>query len=549
MSKFIAIDLAPEGVFAVGGTARGGSARVEQAVAWDGSDGEAPPALSAETAKLIGERLRDRLRAAGVAPAPVLVSVGRGRVILKELRYPAVPPADEPNVVRFQALKELSDSPDDLVLDYTPLSNGAPEGERRSTAVVIRKELFGAIQAMCAAAGLKLAAVTPRPYAVAAGLTRGFAAGQVTAPESKSDAVATLVLGPAGGEFTVVRNGEVTFTREVPGPVAASEPMLLADVRRNLTMYAGSAPGHPVQALYVAEAGGRWAGRLRSALGIPVHAYDPLAGALPDFPEALRGRFAGAAGLLAAKAADAVPINFAAPRQPRLEKDPKQAKLLAAAAVALLLVLAGGAYGYFALDAADEELARLQQQKTKLEEDAAKRDPDARRLDAARKWQGRRVVWLDELFDTTVRFRNAQGAYGVSFWGKALPPDQKTAALPNQGALEVKLSARGPDAANALVEALQRDNTGKSPYYVAPDKNVVGQTPGDSSSRDYTVTSKVNARPAEQYTNTPPFTPPGRKGYPPPPGPARAPAEPEVHTAPDPKVKGDPKDVDPDDGQ
>jgi hypothetical protein len=513
LSKFIAIDLAPEGVFAVGGTARAGTARVEQAVAWDGSDGEGPPAFSAETAKLIGERLRDRLRAAGVAPAPVLVSVGRGRVILKELRYPAVPPTDEPNVVRFQALKELSDAADDLVLDYTPLSNGAPEGERRSTAVVIRKELLGAIQQMCAAANLRLVAVTPRPYAVAAGLTRGFASGTVPAPEAKTDAVATLVLGPAGGEFTVVRNGEVTFTREVPGPVAASEPMLLADVRRNLTMYAGAAPGHPVQALYIAEAGGRWAGRLRAALGIPVHAYDPLAGALPDFPEALRGRFAGAAGLLAAKAVDAVPINFVTPRQPKLDKDPKRAQLLIAAAVALLVVFAAGLFGYFALDAADDDLAQLQKQKTQLEEDVAKRDPDAKRLDAVRKWQARRVVWLDELFDMTDRFPNAPGAYASSFWGKALPPDQKTGAQPNQGSLEVKMSARGPDPVNALVDALHRDNTGKTPYYVGADKTAGGPTQAPASARD------------------------------------REPKEPEVPTAPDPKAKGDPKDVEPDDGQ
>ena len=37
-------------------------------------------------------------------------------------------------------------------------------------AVVIRKELFNAIQQMCAAANLRLVAVTPRPYAIAAGL-------------------------------------------------------------------------------------------------------------------------------------------------------------------------------------------------------------------------------------------------------------------------------------------------------------------------------------------------------------------------------------------
>ena len=90
--------------------------------------------------------------------------------------------------------------------------------------------------------------------------------GAAPGPELKSEAVAALLLGPAGGEFTVTRTGDVTFTRAEPGPVASSEPMLLGEVRRNLTMYAGSAPGHPVQGLNVAEAAGGWAGRLRAAL-------------------------------------------------------------------------------------------------------------------------------------------------------------------------------------------------------------------------------------------------------------------------------------------
>ena len=193
LSKYIAIDLAPEGVFVVAGTARGGQVKVEQAISWTDADGEAPPLLTADTARRIGEQLRERLRSAGIGQAPALVSVGRGRVILKELRYPPVPPSDEPALVKFQAMKELSDSPEDVVLDYTPLSNGTPEGERRSMAVVIRKELYAAIQQMCIAANLKLAAVTPRPYAIAAGLARAFAARAVEPPEAKTDAVATLV--------------------------------------------------------------------------------------------------------------------------------------------------------------------------------------------------------------------------------------------------------------------------------------------------------------------------------------------------------------------
>ena len=40
----------------------------------------------------------------------------------------------------------------DVVLDYAPL--GEHGGERRSMAVVVRKDLFNAIQAMCLAAGM-----------------------------------------------------------------------------------------------------------------------------------------------------------------------------------------------------------------------------------------------------------------------------------------------------------------------------------------------------------------------------------------------------------
>jgi hypothetical protein len=511
VSKFIAIDLAPEGIFVVAGSTRG-QAKVEQAVSWTDADGEAPPVLSAETAKRIGEHLRERLRSAGIGPAPVLVSVGRGRVILKELRYPAVPPAEEPAVVKFQAMKELSDSPDDVVLDYTPLSNGTPEGERRSMAVVIRKELFAAVQQMCTAANLKLAAVTPRPYAIAAGLTRAFAARAVQPPESPSDAVATLVLGSAGGEFTVVRNGEVTFTSDVPGPVVSSEPMLIGDIRRKLTMYAGAAPGHPVQALYVAESAGGWAGRLRAALGLPVSAYDPLNGSVPEVPETLRGRFAGAVGLLAAKAANAVPINFAAPRQPKAEKDPKQGKLLLAVAAALLLLLAGGAYGYMMLSAADDRLADLTKQKTSLEKKVKDLEPDAKRLDAARKWQARRVNWLDELFDMTDRIPQAGGIYVSSFDAKAVAPDAKTGNQTNQARLELKVEARDGKAVDAVYFALHDEPKYYTGASTSPGGQVARAEPG---TKEYTIFALVKNRPPEQYTNSPSFAPPNRKNYPP----------------------------------
>src|SRR5262249_60547159 len=116
----------------------------------------------------------------------------------------------------------------------------------------------------------------------------------------------------------------------------------------------GRAPAPPVQSVYGAEAGRvGWTARLRPAIGMPVHHYDPIEGAAPEIAGPARGRFAGAAGLLAGRAADALPINFAAPRQPKAEANPHKQKILLAALVALLLIAAGGALGYMEPSAAE----------------------------------------------------------------------------------------------------------------------------------------------------------------------------------------------------
>lgn len=517
MAKYIAIDLDSQGVFAVSGVARGGNVKVDHAVAWEGTEGEPPPALTADTARQIGDQIRERLKAAGIGAAPVLVIVGRDRIVLKELRYPAVPPAEEPNIVRFQALKELSDAADDVVLDYTPMSNGAPpEGERQSMAVVIRKDLYGAIQSMCAAANLRLAAVTPRPYAVAAGLQRAFATSATTPPEAKTDAVAALTLGPGGGEFTVVRNGEVTFTVAVPAPVVSSEPMLLAQLRRNLTVYAGANPAHPIQALYVAEAGG-WAGRFRAALGIPVHTYDPLAGSVPTVPEPIRGRFAGAVGLLAAKStSETLPINFALPRQPKAAVDPKRKQIMLAVLAAIVILGLGGFFGYMKLSAADDELAQLTSRKKSLEDDITRLEPDAKRLAATRQWQSRRVVWLDELFDLADRFpEKTDGFHAISFHGQSLQPDQKTGKQESQAEMTVKIAAKDGSSADALLHALEADNTNpKQKHYVGWLKSIGGAV-ANAEAREITLKGRVNNRSADLFTRQPVFIPPVRKNYPP----------------------------------
>ncbi len=509
MSNFIAIDLETNGVYAVFGAARG-SAKVTHAVAWTAEDAEPPPALTLETARAFGERLRDKLRTAGGPPAPVLISVGRDRVILKELKHPPVPPSEEPALIKFQAIKEMSESPDDVVLDYVPLGDGDAAGERRAMAVMLRKDVFHAIQAMCVAAGLKLAGVTPRPYAVAAGLVRVFAAGTAPPPEHKTDSVAALTLSPGGGEFTVVRNGEVVLTLALPAPVLANETMLVSQLRRNLTVYAGQHPTHPIRAVYLAEVGTGWTGRLATALGVPVHAYDPLAGVLPRVPEQFRGRFAGAVGLLAGKAVDALPINFASPRQPTNTSDPAKRRLIFAALAAVLLLGAGVVFGLYVRGLSTGSVTELTRHRDELKEKNEKGKPDMRRVEAIDGWSKREVVWLDELHELADRMPADDSMRLTSLTATPFPvgKDGKQEA---QSKVELKIAATGIVPVNTLVSAIERDNVFPNKYYANSPVSVlgaVGTAAGTKHPLAYGLTTKVNYRTSDKYDPSPKFAPP-----------------------------------------
>ncbi|MBX9583620.1 MAG: pilus assembly protein PilM [Gemmataceae bacterium] len=511
--RYLALDLDPSGLFVVTGAARGGAAKVEHALAWTAGDEHGPPALSADTAKALGEGLRDRLKAAGIGAAPALVAVGRDKVILKEVRFPAVPPSEEPALVRFQALKELTESPDEVVLDYAPLANGGPEGERRATVVAVRKDVFAAVRALCEAAGLKLAGVTPRPFAVAAGLAREVAAGSAHPLPPGDAAVGVLIAGPQGGEFTVVRAAQVAFTRSVPAPVLASEALLVNEVRRNLAVYAGQSAGHPVAAVYVAEPDdllGGWAGRLRDGLNVPVYAYDPVAGAAEAVPDRIRGRFAGAAGLLAAKAADALPINFAAPRQPRAASDPNRRRLVLAAAVGGLVLAVGAALGYMQVSAADDRLVALREEKAALEKTLADTEVERARLAAADGWAARGVNYLDELFDMTDRWPAGDAVRALEFKGTPYGVD-KNGKQASQARLEVKVQAKAQQPVADIETRISRDNTPKTKYYTKTGKLFGAAYVGTDFREAFTVVTDVNQRPPAEYTRSPAFAPPPRR--------------------------------------
>ena len=375
--------------------------------------------LAAANAADLGRTLKDALKTAGVAPAPVLASVGRDRVVLKDLKIPPVPDAEEANVVRFQAAKEMTEAADAVVIDYLPFARAEADGQKRVITVGLRKDAIAVLKTLCEAAGLKLAGVTPRPVGLYAALQRAIASGSVTPPEAKQGSAAILArAGNKWGELVIARDGHVAFSRGLAAGSLSSEAMLVGELRRNLTAYSSQSAQQPVDALYVVEednpAGG-WSGRVQSGLPVAVQRFDPLAG-LADAPSEARGGFAGPVGLLHLKAtAAAPPIDFLSPREPKPVVDPAKRKMVMFGLLFAALVVGGLGLLYVRLDGMNRKFAALSAEKLELDNRLAQFEEDAKRMAALKDWRSRGVNVLDELFDDAERNPNPK-ATQLAYW-------------------------------------------------------------------------------------------------------------------------------------
>lgn len=421
MARYLMLDWDQRQFQVVASSVKHGVVKIERAIAWQDEPGIAPGDAEAQ-----GRLLRERLKSAGIAPAPVLACVGRDRVILKEVRYPPVPQAEEPAIVRFQAIKELTDPPDEVVIDYAPVSDPNAGGERRAVILVLRRDVLHTYQTLCRAAGLKLAGLCPRPFGTAACLKRVAGTTVLTpVPEPADTAVAVLTVTERWAEFCVVRGEQVLYARSLTSPALNGDTALLGEIRRNLAVYAGQGASQPVRAVYIAGGAETAAlrGRLQDALTVPVHGLDPFAGdERSELPTGNRSAFVGVVGLLYAQARNGeLPINFVQPKQPRPERDPNQKRNYIAAGVAGLLLLGLAVFGYAQLAERDRELEALSLIKADLDRQLLQTREDATRIKAIGDWAGAEVVWLDELYDLTHRFPDPRTVRLVQLTGDALP--------------------------------------------------------------------------------------------------------------------------------
>jgi len=398
VSTYLAIDWDHNRLHLAAATVSGrGDVRLDKVLAWD------EPDLTLANAEEAGQRLSKRLKEARIAAAPVLACLGRERVIVKEIRYPIVGLAEEPAIIRFQASKELTEPAETVVIDYAALDGVGSDGERRALLLVARRPQLAMYKKVCQAAGLKLVGLTPRPFGIAACLKRA------TPKPQRGLAVAVLTVTNSWAEFAVVGGSQLLFARSAP--VGGN---MIAEVRRNLTLYAGQ-PVHSsrdaVQMLYVAGGADQPLLReLQDTLAIPVHALDPLAGSEHIEYAGDRAGLTGAVGLLLAWGGhNELPVNFVAPKEPRPIVDTNRQRLVLAGAGGILCFIALFFIGMLLENAKSAELDQARLELEQAETVLKNLQPEAKQIAALNDWHKTAVPLIDEIYDLTKRFPYSRG--------------------------------------------------------------------------------------------------------------------------------------------
>lgn len=492
MARVLILDADGVNITLVVATTSRSGARIEQVQTWT----EGTP-LDLAHADALGRNLRDRLAAWKLSGLPLVVGVGRDRVVLKEIKYPAVPAHEEPAVVRFQAIKEFTEAADELVIDYHP--RVAPSAsERKALVVAVKKESFKAAQLIAQTAGLKLIGVIPKVYGLAAAV-------EVSQPSPvPGEAVAVMALGTTGGEFVVCQGDQVLFARSIAGPAMSSDAALLGEIRRNLTVYSGQAGQSPVRALYVAEGATTkgLADRIHDTLAVPVHALTlPIAANIAG--NASTGVLAASVGLSRLAASGAFPINFVRPREPRAPTDPHRRPILLGVGLAAAFLLAIGVFAWGQLSSRDRELARLREEINSLTTQSASLEPDAKRYDEIKKWLDTEVSWLDEMYDLTARVSDLNKLRFVQISADPLPLPANVQAGKKHyvGRVTVKgLATEDAKPLAQLMSELVREGTYRvDPKVVGP--NTLG-TERRSFSQQFSTRYDVEKRPPSGYSRT-----------------------------------------------
>ncbi len=358
------------------------------------TEGSPNPVMAEEQA----EQLKAFLKDFAVAGARLVVSLPRDRLIARQLAIPRVGPAEEPGMVRFQVMRDLNESPDEVKLDYeTADLPGA--ADRRVLALLLRIELFNTWKTIATGSQLKLGGLSPRLSGLV-GLMSDL--GPVDEP------VAVVAVGGAWSELVVLLNGKPLFSRSL-NPATG----LVQEIRRSLSLYGSQNPETAPKSLFLL-APPKWDqdADLASATKLPLQRILPFDGVLdaPSLP-INSSDYVAALGVLSglARVEEKGHKNrpdFLNPKQPPPPSQMEQQRVAIYAFVGFIAFVVAGWFLWGVKSRTMDELDTLTRRRDSLKKEFEDSKVTAKRYQALGAWDD--VVWLDEIYDISHRIPNTK---------------------------------------------------------------------------------------------------------------------------------------------
>ena len=468
-----------------------------------------PEPFTPSTAERVGKALQAFLKSAGIAPAPGRGWAGaRPHLPGRSCGFRRSPPMRKPPWCGFQTAKELTEPGDNFAVDYMQMNGDT--GDRQIMTVAARRDIVSSAQTLCQSAGLKLHAVTPRLFGIAAAIARAVHPDPDPLTAGKLSVV--LALGQRWAELSFF-NG----SRLIQAQAISNGPLLVNEVKRNLAVFQAQ---HAVDlgmtgpdCLFVFGDDASAMQTLQNGQQLPIRMLNPLREE-PEVAGSVKnpGFFAGAVGLASLWSHSIQrPVNLSSPRkaQPPSSISMQRGMIYGGVAAGIALFCIG--WMYYVLADKQDQIDALTKRKEDIDKVLTDNMQERAELESYKEWEQSTIPWLDEIYDLTARY-----PYEVGFRVNQLtanlnpPPITKKGAkdqLYYPGTITLAVAAPKESFVNAFQQALTRDG------HLAAKQTGVRAGQGPTAPKIYNLKIDVAKQTTEKYLTR--LTVP--KGPPPPP--------------------------------
>jgi Tfp pilus assembly PilM family ATPase len=360
VARTVVIDWQRDGLLVSVGSRRGASVAFEQVRML-------PLGESEKGTVTAGQALRKAIQEMGLNKSDAVVIASREIVEIRTLSIPNVDADELPDIIRFQAQRQMANMGETWPLDFILLPSAGLEN-KVALAGAISPAHLAEIESAVVASGMQLNRVVLRPLEIAR-----FALAADTTATMKEGASVIVCLTDNQADLLLLNSGAVVQLRSTRLPSDSQQiaNTIVGEIKRSLVAAASQLNGVTLSSALLiapAELAGKVESAVSTAVGCNVAVIDPLV----MLPSAFEGgerltheaanRLAAIAGVLGAPQPDKrTLIDFKNPKK-RAPKELNFTRYILACAAVGLVLLAIGSWWYSTIGSLNQELADLKQE-------------------------------------------------------------------------------------------------------------------------------------------------------------------------------------------